>query len=45
MLSVLEGFHDFCHCIILFDFREMGHMPVFGVLQKITRRRSAALGG
>ena len=45
MLSVLEGFHDFCHCIILFDFRETGHMPVFDVLQKTTRRRSAALGG
>jgi hypothetical protein len=41
----LEGFHDFCHCIILFDFRETGHMPVFDVLQKTTRRRSAALGG
>jgi len=45
MLSVLEGFHDFCHCIILFDFREAGHMPAFDVLQKTTRRRSTALGG
>jgi hypothetical protein len=42
VFAVLEGFADFCHWIILFDFRERGHMPRFDVLRFAAVKNDAA---